>query len=297
MIHDLLVEVDRRARDSHAALDDRQRAVELIVCGRFDRASGVLEAMLEPRQPQNLQLAAVRGLSGYRDEQVPRLLLRAYRGLTPAVRGEAMQTLLARAEWIEPLVEAIEAQLVSAADIPPARRSLLLKHAQQDIRAKAAAIFAGTTPANRAEVIARYRSALSIPGDPARGQKVIERECLVCHRLGDKGHDVGPNLLSIRHRSPDEVLAQVLDPNREVAPNFVEYIVARNDGRTATGIVVAETATSITLRRPEGQQETILRDEIDSIGGSGRSLMPEGLEQRIAPDEMADLLALLLGRR
>jgi putative heme-binding domain-containing protein len=207
-----------------------------------------------------------------------------------------MRTLLARAEWIEPLVEAVESQIVSAADIPPTRRSLLLNHASEGIRVKAAVIFTGTTPANRADVIARYRSALSLSGDPTRGQKVLERECIVCHRLGDKGHDVGPNLLSIRHRLPDEVLTQVLDPNREVAPNFVEYIVARSDGRTATGIVVAETATSITLRRPEGQQETILRDEIDSISGSGRSLMPEGLEQRIAPAEMADLIALLLGR-
>ncbi len=56
-----------------------------------------------------------------------------------------------------------------------------------------------------------------------------------------------------------------------------------------------KTATSITLLRAEGQTETILRGDIEAIGGTGRSLMPEGLEKRISKVEMADLLALLKG--
>jgi hypothetical protein len=72
----------------------------------------------------------------------------------------------------------------------------------------------------------------------------------------ERGHDVGPNLLSISNRTPDEVLANVLDPNREVAPNFQEYVVILDDGRVLTGIIAEETATSVTLRRAEAIEET-----------------------------------------
>ncbi len=177
------------------------------------------------------------------------------------------------------------------------RKSLLLKHADAEVRRRAEKLFAAEAPGARTEVLAAYRAALATVGDAARGQGIVERECLICHRLGERGQDVGPNLLAVRHRSPDELLTHILDPNREVAPNFVEYIVSQADGRVATGIIAAETATSITLRRAEGQQETILRDDIDAIASSGRSLMPEGFEKRITPAEMADLLAILLGRK
>jgi putative heme-binding domain-containing protein len=143
-------------------------------------------------------------------------------------------------------------------------------------------------------VINSYRGALSLAADTERGRRVFQRDCLACHRLGDQGHEVGPNLLTIKNRTAEELLTQVLDPNREVAPNYQEYVVAIDDGRIATGVIVEETATSVTLRRAEAVQETILRQNIDEISSTGRSLMREGLEQKINLQEMADLLSFLL---
>ena len=111
-----------------------------------------------------------------------------------------------------------------------------------------------------------------------------------------QGHDVGPNLASIRHRSGEEVMTQILDPNREVAPNFIQYVLTIDDGRVTTGIIASETATSITLKRAEDQQETILRQNIEEIASAGTSLMPEGLEKKLSHQDMADLLRFLLGR-
>src|SRR5262249_35082305 len=122
----------------------------------------------------------------------------------------------------------------------------------------------------------------------------FERECATCHRFANKGQEVGPNLETIRHHAPRQVLANILDPSREVSPNYVEYVVVTRDGKTATGIVSRETTTSLTLRRAKNVQETILRGDIEEIGGSGNSLMPEGLEKKIPPQDMADLLAFLL---
>ena len=131
--------------------------------------------------------------------------------------------------------------------------------------------------------------------DRQRGRTVFQRECVGCHRLDEKGHDIGPSLTTIRHRTPDEVLTHILDPNREVAQNFLQYVVITDDGRTFTGVIGDETATSVTLKRPEGATDQILRRNIDEISSTGMSLMPEGLEKKIQPQEMADLIAYLLG--
>jgi putative heme-binding domain-containing protein len=73
-------------------------------------------------------------------------------------------------------------------------------------------------------------------------------------------------------------------------------VVTIDDGRVSTGIIAHETATSITLKRAENVQETILRQNIDELSSTGTSLMPEGMEKKIRPQEMADLLAYVLGR-
>ena len=84
------------------------------------------------------------------------------------------------------------------------------------------------------------------------------------------------------------------DPNREVNPQFVNYVLVTDDGRTITGMIAAETATSVTLRRAEDQSDTLLRSQIEALESTRQSLMPEGMEKQIDPQAMADLIAYLL---
>src|SRR5204863_9189415 len=135
---------------------------------------------------------------------------------------------------------------------------------------------------------AKYQPALSLKGDSARGKTVFEAACATCHRAGDLGKDVGPNLATIRQWSPDQALINILDPNREVAPNFVSYTVETKDGRTLDGLITDESAASLTLKRAEGLTEILLRRDIAQLSGSGLSLMPEGLEAAISVEQMAD---------
>jgi len=109
-----------------------------------------------------------------------------------------------------------------------------------------------------------------------------------------QGVEVGPDLATVASRTPEDILTHVLDPNRETSPEFVEYTVAVDDGRVVTGLVAAETPSSVTLRGREGVEQTILRRNIAEIAGTGKSLMPEGFEKTISPAEMADLIAFIL---
>lgn len=282
------------AANRQSGVEHRVQAVGLLSHAEYEAVSPTLSQLMDPHEPQQLQLAAVATLASFRDEQVAEQLLAGWRSYTPAVRAEVVQSLLARPDRTLKLLAAIEAGDVGVSYIDPTRRNLLLKHANAEIRDRAEKVFGVEQPSPRKDVIAAYTPALELAGDADNGAKVFKRECATCHRLGSEGNAVGPNLATIKHRPPADLLNQILDPNREVAPDFLSYIVELDDGRVVTGVIAEETATSLTLQRAEDQKDTILRQNIVQIISTGKSLMPEELEKKMTQQEMADLLRFLL---
>jgi putative heme-binding domain-containing protein len=125
------------------------------------------------------------------------------------------------------------------------------------------------------------------------GGTLFEKECATCHRIGKTGHAIGPDLTSSSWRDPEALLTHVLDPNRYVLPNYLQYIVVDVSGRTHTGLIASQSANGITLKREKNATQTILRHNIEEIVATGKSLMPEGFEKTIDRQQMADLLAFL----
>jgi putative heme-binding domain-containing protein len=289
-----LDEAQTTALNADATITDRQQAVQLLAYGPFELAQKTLPALLDPQQSAELQRAAVLTLTSFPRTEVADIVLSHYDELTPEVRGDSVTRLLTRTDWLVSVLDAISDGVVSPGYISWTRRDIYMKSSSPAIRDRATALFAADAPSPRAEVLADYQSALSLPADVDRGRNVYLRECRTCHRLGDEGHDVGPGLATIRHRTPAELLLNILDPNREVSPNFLEYVVLTGDGLVNTGIIASETATSITLRQAEGKEQTILRTDIEEIRSSQKSLMPEGLEKKLTPQEVADVISFLL---
>ena len=290
---DALLDQGRDTALAEAPLDTRLKATRVLAYDDFAQVREALIALLAPKQPQEIQRAAVMALGSFSQPEVAKLLLSSWRTYTPAIRGEVINALLDARSRIPALLDAIEGGLVPANQVPFARRAPLLRAADAMTKERLNRIFFAPA-ASRKEVVAKYQVALSMKGDPARGRQVFETACATCHRAGDLGKDVGPNLASIRQWNPDQVLSNILDPNREVAPNFVGYTVETTDGRMLDGIIADETAASLTLKRAEGVTETVLRRDIAQLSGSGLSLMPEGLETAVSVEQMADLIAFLL---
>ncbi|MEZ6071377.1 MAG: c-type cytochrome [Pirellulales bacterium] len=117
--------------------------------------------------------------------------------------------------------------------------------------------------------------------------------CAKCHRVDGFGADVGPDISDVRNRSTEALLYDVLDPNLKVEPVFSDYTVVTGDGRVLNGLMVDETAEAVVLRQAEGKQIVVARGQIEQIGTSGLSLMPEGIEQDVTVQQMADLLSFL----
>ncbi|MCH2376034.1 MAG: dehydrogenase, partial [Planctomycetes bacterium] len=103
------------------------------------------------------------------------------------------------------------------------------------------------------------------------------------HRVDNIGHNVGPSLATSQGHTAESLLTQIIDPNRRVLPNHLNYTLVTKTGRILSGIIAEETPTSVTLRRAQGVAETVLRSSIASLTSSGRSLMPDGLEKEIDP--------------
>jgi putative heme-binding domain-containing protein len=290
----VLAEAERTARTDKAPAERRRQAVQVLGCGELSQVQATLAALLDARQAPPVQTAAVQTLQGFRSPAIPKMLLGSYRGLTPIVRAAVVEALTTRAEWLTDLLDAVEKKIVPRAEVPLARRNALARLTDAKLRERAVALFGREVSANRRQVVEAYRGKLHSSADKENGRKIFVRECQQCHRLGEIGHDVGPNLATIQHRSPDEVLLHVLDPNREIAPNYLEYALTLKDGRLTRGVIVAETENALTLGRPLGERETVLRTQIDEIASTGQSLMPEGFEKNITPRDMADLLAFIL---
>ena len=277
-------------------LDRHLLPVKLLAYENFDAAKDLLKNELNADRPQEVQIQAVRSLSGFKETQVASILLEPWRTYTPPVREEVLGALFARKDRLKPLLDAIDAGVVAPNQISGTRKTQLLSHADSLIRQHAEKLFGQNAAGTRKEVVEKYRAALALKGDKERGRKVFESNCMTCHRAGNLGNEVGPNLETVRDWDAEKMLLNILDPNREVAPNYVSYDIELKDGASVAGLVATETAGGITLKKQGGTEETILRQNIAKMASSGLSLMPEGLEANIQPQDMADLISFLQAR-
>jgi putative heme-binding domain-containing protein len=212
--------------------------------------------------------------------------------MSPKLRATAAEALFSRPAWVGAFLDAVEKGTIGRGDVEPARLELLKSYPDAAVRARAARLFTTAGP-RRQEVVATYQKALQLKGDPRRGKEVFKAQCSTCHRLEGVGQQVGADLSAIRDRGLDAVLLNILDPNREVTPQFQSYVLVTTTGLVFSGMIAVETANSLTIRQPDGHEETVLRLQIDELRSTGLSYMPEGLEAQIDVPAMADLLAYL----
>jgi putative membrane-bound dehydrogenase-like protein len=284
-----------QATDEKRAPATRARAVQLLGRGPFAPLAEAAPALLSTRQPPAVQLAAVRALSAHARPEVSGLLLQAWSGVSPAIRREIAEALFARSERLADLVTALEKKQVLAAHIEPVRLAQLRKLPDAKLRARALKVLAKQVAPERRKVVEDYRAALDLKGDAERGKKAFAKTCAACHRLENVGVQVGADLLSaLRNKTSEQLLIDVLDPSREVDPRYLAYQVTTRRGQILTGVIAAETAASLTLRRGEGAEDVVLRSQIESIESTGKSLMPENLETQLTKQDLADVIAYLL---
>ena len=152
-------------------------------------------------------------------------------------------------------------------------------------------LFPAPRAGHRAEALEKFQNISTLTGVVARGEAVFEKQCSSCHTRHGHGHAVGPDLGEFAGKSMADFLAATLDPNAAINPNYPAWNLETKDGRHLTGVIRGENASGFTLVQGGGIEEKFLRSDLKEMRPSPLSLMPEGLEQSLTPQDLADLIA------
>ena len=281
------------ASDRDEDADLRRDAIGLLELAGSNHYENLLTELIHPREPAPVQEAAARALRHIDGGQIGEFLLSQWNRMTPSVQSAAMEALLEDDERISLVLDAVEQGLVHRSAVSPVQTNRLMLHSDDELRLKAQNLL-GLPDVPRSEVVARYMEAEELEGNPDRGRAVYERACAMCHQInGEDGVPFGPDLAGSRSSDTESLLVSILMPNSEIAAGYQQWSVVQSDGSTLQGTIVSESPGSVTFRNPAGQETTISRGNIESLEAMQETAMPEGLEQQISVEEMADLISFI----
>ncbi|MGN6544853.1 MAG: DUF7133 domain-containing protein, partial [Aureliella sp.] len=250
----------------------------------------LLSDLLTPKNSAAMQQAAIAGLLRGRQPEVATELLAHWEEYSPPLKATVLDGLLSRDTWTRALLYSLERSQVSIAELDATRRQRLLAHADPNVKARAERLLSGMLNPDRQQVLADYAVAATLTGNADHGRELFRKNCITCHRLEDTGTAVGPDLQALSNKPAAFFLQEILDPNRNLDSRYMSYTAVTDDGRVVSGLLAAETATAITLRGAEGKEETLERAELEQLSSTRSSLMPEGLERLLKPQDIADVI-------
>jgi putative heme-binding domain-containing protein len=134
-------------------------------------------------------------------------------------------------------------------------------------------------------------------GNWLRGKRIFFGDqvgCHKCHQVRGEGGKIGADLSNLIHRDYASVLRDILFPNATINPDHIAYQVELKNGEAFTGVLQSDSRDRVVLGDVTGKSVTLSKNEIASLKPSALSLMPEGLVQALAPQQLKDLLTFLL---
>ncbi len=196
------------------------------------------------------------------------------------------------------LLSEIAAGRVRKEMVSPNQLRQLAKSSAPEVQALVKQLW-GTVQANgseqRQQVVQQMSKYLSSEarGDAKQGWAVYDRICGQCHVMHGRGYEVGPNITANGRGNFEQLVVSVFDPSLVIGEAYKSYTVLTSDGRTLSGLLVEQTPQRVVLKLQGNKVETIPADDIEEIKQNETSLMPEGIEQQLSKQELADLFALL----
>ncbi len=133
--------------------------------------------------------------------------------------------------------------------------------------------------------------------DLAAGAAVFQKHCANCHRIGDQGAKIGPNLDGVGIRGVDRLLEDILDANRNVDQAFRTTQIVASDGKILSGLALREEGKVVVLADNQGKEIRVPSEEIETRTVSQLSLMPSNVPDLVSEAEFASLIGYLLSQR
>ncbi len=287
--------------DAKAPDAERVAAARQLVELRPEDAE-VVEAIADAVTPRNSPALTAGLVDALASSQVPTLgssVIRRAGGWSPAARAAALRMMTSRPESARALLDGLDKGQVQLGELPLDQKQALADHPDRAIAARAKAVFArggGLPNPDRQKVLESMLVLTKRTGDAAAGKAVFTKHCATCHTHSGEGNKVGPDLSGVAVHTKEHLLTDILDPSRNVEGNFRVYTLETKDGRVLSGLLASETRTSVELIDSQAKRLTVLRDNIDSLTASTKSLMPDGFEKQVSEAELTNLLEFLTKR-
>ena len=237
------------------------------------------------------RLTAVRSLTNENDIRIASDLLAAYPAATPPVRRDILKIVFSRKEYFSAIIKAMEKKQLPPAVINAIQRSALLQ-SEPNLAKRANEIFKQIQPI-KSERLNLFIQALNDERDVSAGQILFKQNCATCHKAHGTGFNTGPDLTSEFRRAEEIIVQDILAPSSKIVGGYETYVIETIDGRVLSGILASESASSLTLSLPEGQEIDVLRKDIKALKSLDISLMPESLGITLKPKEVANIIAWL----
>jgi putative heme-binding domain-containing protein len=241
---------------------------------------------------------ALRALATFNDPASPAAILAVYGTLDTVQKRDALNTLVSRPAFAQPLLTAVGENKVSVKDLTAdvVRQLRAMKdEGVQQLLTKVYGTFRETTADKKAlmeKYRGIYRAGYSQPGEAGRGRVIFNRICAQCHTLYDFGGKIGPDLTGSNRGDLNYLLENILDPNAVIPNEYRFTAVETKDGRTLGGVVKKQDDTALTIATPT---ETVVvpRNEVKAQTQLEISMMPEGLLTTLNDQEFRDLIYYL----
>jgi len=242
-------------------------------------------------------------------------VLARYQKLEPELQPAAIELLTQRANWSKSLLSQVGEKKIAAAaiNVNQARRIQALKDKDlSELLNRHWGQVRDSRSPDRERVVAEMKSLIrSQTGDPFAGEKVFKRVCAACHKIYGEGPDIGPDITSNGRNDFNQLLSNVFDPSLVIGAGYRVCTVVNKAGRVQSGLLVEDSPQRVVLKpaaiaaKPAnttdapvavavGQLQIIPRDDIEEFKLNELSLMPEGLEKQLSPQEIVDLFAFLV---
>lgn len=262
--------------------------------GKPDGAAELVR-ILDDFQRTVHQCAAVAALAHFTDQETARAVLARWRSIKPGARAGVVQLLVAQPAWRRELLAALKRGDLLPAELGlnAAQRAVLLDENDADLATGFAAFFHRQDFEGRKKLVDAVLAELPEEGNLREGNELYRQRCLICHRHGRLGNDVGPDLTRVAERSEEDLITNVVDPNLIINPSFITCEITRKNGSKVIGILAEETPESVTLVKALALREVVPWQEIALFKTARQSLMPEGLESSLAPVDFRSLVQFL----
>jgi len=288
-----------RRKLSDPALNDEQRGsvIEILIGIRTYDTQIIpdIASFLGGVWSTQLQRNAIELLGSTREPEAGSELAAAFARVPVDLREVIFGQLIKRADWSLKLVEALAENKVDPAAIGPINAHRLRTHSDARVAAKASEVLdalRGPQQQQKDILIAQLLpSVRNTVGSVENGHKLFTVNCSVCHSYKGEGRDLAPNLTGMGAHGPADLLVHIVDPNRQVEPNFYSTSIETKDDLSFSGIIAHENNQEVTLRNATGDYNIRVAD-IASRRMTGLSLMPEGFEA-LGAEGLRDLLAYL----